>query len=279
MQFSFEIFPPRTPSARAALRSEMVRMAALGPEFVSITCGAGGDGNTQNAEIVADARAAGFAVVPHLTCAGADRRSVLDAAQGHLTQGVAGILALRGDGVGHPEGFEDVLSLIRAIGTPTDAKIYCAAYPDPHPESRGAETDLDWLARKAEAGAKEAITQYAFDADTILRFRDAASVATPGLTIRPGILPVRDVAALLRFSARCGARVPPFVLAALRHHPAGSDDFLSASADLTARLIEDLRAGGIPAVHLYALNDAALTERIAERTVLTSTRDRGILAA
>lgn len=262
MRFSFEMFPPRTPAGRAALSALMPRFAALSPEFVSVTCGAGGDGSTEGAGVIDGVMSAGMRVVPHLTCSGASRAQAAFLVSAYEQMGVHAILALRGDAGAHEEGFADSVELAAHISSCASRSVFCAGYPEPHPDSRGAASDLDWIRRKADAGAREIITQYCFDAGTVLRYRDEVSRVAPEMRVRPGVLPVRDVEAARRFSARCGASVPETLFEELARCEPGSHDLLDLSAERCRELLATLSAGGVDAVHVYALNDPRIPERI-----------------
>ena len=275
MRYSLESFPPKTTDGREALRRTLSGRAFQGAEFVSVTCGAGGDGSRDTELVVNDVIVHGLAVMPHITCAENkdDTTSRLTACPSF------GVLCLRGDAPNHAEGFASVLDLLSAVRNKTSKQAVCAGYPEPHPDSFGVDQDLIWMRKKQDAGATAVITQYAFDVESILTYRDALHKTAPGLAIRPGILPVRDLAGLLRFSARCGARVPPEVVNRLSRHAAGSESFHEESLAITAELLDRLKSEGVLNVHIYALNDDSILSDLLIRGHLTASSNRAMLAA
>lgn len=282
MKYSIEIFPPRGQKHRESLHHLLGSAPFLGAIDISVTCGAGGDGSTEGGEIITDACAAGHAVIAHVVC-GRSATETDTVMRAHVDAGVSGLLCLRGDAPAHPEGYGDVTALLRAAGV-HGLPTLCAGYPDPHPQSLGARADMEWIRKKADAGAREIITQFCFDADTILRFRDAVHASAPQIRVRPGLLPVKDLHGLLRFAARCGAPVPAGVQECLTGLDPQSGAFRTTSTRISTDILLRLREGGIDHVHVYALNSAALLSPLIATGVLapkplTSSRLSSIYAA
>jgi methylenetetrahydrofolate reductase (NADPH) len=268
---SFEVFPPRTVDAAFKLWDTAQALAPLAPRFFSVTYGAGGSTRdlTQDSAAVLH-RTSGLPVAAHLTCVGASRAETLDVAEGFAQSGITDIVALRGDpedGASefspHSDGFRDSCELISALADTGKFNIRVGAYPDPHPASDTMQENVDWLKRKFEAGADEAITQFFFEADTFLRFRDACAKAGIDKMITPGILPVVNWKSAKKFAARCGTVVPAWVDqafdAALRDGDARHD--LLATAMCT-ELCSDLMVEGVETLHFYTLNRAELTRDV-----------------
>lgn len=275
MHYSLEIFPPKKPSAQTSLDACLASESFRGAQFISVTCGAGGDGNRDTKTLVEDVLGRGMRAVPHITCA-EPRNTILS----RLTESGAGsALCLRGDATPDPDGFKTVLDLIEAVRVSGDKSIFCAGYPEPHPDSLGRDADLDWMRQKRDAGADAVITQYAFDADLILRYRDELDAAAPGLKFRPGILPVRDLTGLLKFSERCGASVPDRLVHDLSSYAPLSDDFFKASTDQVSRLLEALGKEGVESVHVYVLNEDRILSDLLQTDVLTTSGESLRLAA
>lgn len=267
---SFEVFPPRSVMAAFQLQDALRALAPLGPEYVSVTYGAGGSTRGLTRETLrAVRRAAGLPVAAHLTCVGATREETLAAAEGFFEEGARDIVALRGDApegerfAPHPEGFRDASELVAALAATGRHRIHVGAYPDPHPDAAHEGADVAWLKRKVEAGAQAAITQFFFEADTYFRFRDACAAAGVHVPIAAGVLPVARWAQVARFAATCGARVPPWVAEAFERAGPSGEAALGAdlATDLCARLVE----GGAPSIHFYALNRAEPTLAVCRR--------------
>ncbi len=268
-QVSFEFFPPRTPEMEASLWRAVRRLEGLAPRFVSVTYGAGGSTRARTHATVTRLRAeTGLTPAAHLTCVGASRDEVDAVARTYAAAGIHHIVALRGDVEGggpfvpHPEGYRNAAELVAGLRRIADFEISVAAHPEGHPDSTSLEADIDNLARKVEAGATRAITQYFFDPAIFLRFRDR--VATRGLNIPlvPGVLPVTNLKTLLKFSALCGATVPDW----LPQRFAGLDDDPEirplVATSIAVELCRALEREGVDEFHFYTLNRADLTTAI-----------------
>jgi len=268
---SFEVFPPRTVDAAFKLWDAAQALAPLAPRFFSVTYGAGGSTRdlTQDAAHVLR-RTSGLPVAAHLTCVGASRAETLDVAAGFAKAGITDIVALRGDPengaerfTAHPDGFRDSCELIEALAETGKFNIRVGAYPDPHPESTALQENVDWLKRKFEAGAEEAITQFFFEADTFLRFRDACAKAGIDQMVTPGILPVVNWTSAKKFATRCGAFIPDWVdqaFSAAQRDGENRHDLLSTA--ICTELCSDLMDEGVETLHFYTLNRADLTRDV-----------------
>jgi methylenetetrahydrofolate reductase (NADPH) len=267
---SFEFFPPRDAAMEARLWETVRKLAPLDPDFVSVTYGADGSTRERTHEIVTRIhRDTGLVSAPHLTCVGASRDEVLDIARAYHDTGIRHIVALRGDpprgAAGyrpHPDGFPYAADLVAGLKTVADFEISVAAYPEVHPEATSAAADLENLKRKVDAGASRAITQFFFEADTFLRFRDKAVAAGIDVPIVPGILPITRFPQMLKFAGACGAKVPAW----LQERFVGLDDDADTRAMIAASvaidLVETLRRHGVSDFHFYTLNRAELVYAI-----------------
>ena len=263
---SFEFFPPHTPEGSARLWRSVERLAPLAPRFVSVTYGAGGTTRERTrAAIQTITDRARLNVAGHLTCVGASRDETLEVARGYARLGVRRIVALRGDPpkgeghfVPHPEGFRSSVELIAALRETGPFEIAVGAYPEKHPEAGVLQDDIDHLKRKIEAGASMAITQFFFENEDFLRFRDAAVGAGIAAPIVPGILPVENFTKMTNFAARCQARVPDW-MHALYHGKSEPDLAYALSVELAVRQTRELIAEGVDHLHFYTLNNPDLS--------------------
>ena len=267
---SFEFFPPTSDKVAEQLWSAILRLAPLGPNFVSVTYGAGGTTRERTFDTV-ERIMHNTALTPaaHLTCVSDSRGRVDDAARRYWDAGVRHVVALRGDPPQGAEKFEPATDgyayasdLVAGLKRVADFEISVAAYPEVHPEAANAEADLDNLKRKLDAGARRAITQFFFDVDLLLRFRDRVRAAGIDVPIFAGILPVTNYARLVNFSARCGASLPDW-LAHLFHGLDEDPDTRRLIAGWIA--IEQCRrltTHGVRDIHFYTLNRAELTRAI-----------------
>jgi len=265
---SFEFFPPRNLDQSFKLWETANALVPLGPDFVSVTYGAGGTTRQLTHEAVtALASNYGLNVAAHLTCVDASREETMRIVDDYAAAGVREIVALRGDppqGADrfrpHPEGFADSVELIEAIAARGGFTIRCGAYPEPHPESPGTAADVAWLKRKVDAGASSAITQFFFDADVYFRFRDACDKAGVTAPIVPGILPIQSWSGARKFAARCGASVPQWADEAFAK--AGPEGERRLAIDMAVNLCRRLTAGGVDRLHFYTVNRPEMTAAV-----------------
>ncbi len=264
---SFEFFPPNSEKMEAMLWESIQRLAVLKPRFVSVTYGA--DGSTRERTHAAVERIVSetdLTAAPHLTCVGATRDEIDEIARDYWDMGVRHLVALRGDapkGSGAyrptPGGYAYAADLVAGLARIADFDISVAAYPEVHPEAPSARFDLDNLKRKLDAGASRAITQFFFDVDCFLRFRDRCTAAGIESSIVPGILPITRFPQLERFAAMCGASIPDW----LRERFAGLDDDEPTrqmiAASVAIEQVQALQKEGIEEFHFYTLNRSELT--------------------
>ena len=270
ISLSFEFFPPKDDAAEGQMWRAYEQLAAISPEFVSMTYGAGG--STRARSLAAVRRMVGEGTVPvaaHLTCVGASRDEVDQVALDFWDAGIRHIVALRGDGgkpgepfVAHPDGYGDAAQLVAGLSALKPFEISVAAYPEVHPDAADEYSDLDHLKRKLDAGASRAITQFFFAPDTFLRFRDKAAAAGIDAPIVPGVLPISNFGQASRFAAACGASIPGWMEAlfeGLDKRPAARQFVaMAVTAELTRRLYDE----GVREFHFYTLNRAELTEAV-----------------
>lgn len=268
-RISFEFFPPKTPAASMALWRAVERLAPLGPDFVSVTYGAGGTTRDRTlAAILAIRDRANLDVAGHLTCVGASKHEVMKVARAYAKLGCRRIVALRGDaprdtGVweAHPDGFSGSVELIQALADMNRFQIWVAAYPEKHPEAADTAADIEHLKRKIDAGATGAITQFFFDNEAFYRFRDAAAAAGIDAPIVPGILPIENFDRMKGFAERCGTHIPPWMRKAFGNATNEEDhDLLSVA--ICAEQCDDLIENGAGQLHLYTMNKPDLPYQV-----------------
>jgi methylenetetrahydrofolate reductase (NADPH) len=270
---SFEFYPPQSPAAAEALAARAATLDATGPDFVSVTYGAGGGDVTRRAasfeamEILGGATEA--ARLAHLTLAGHQRSELVYAIAQFVAAGAEGFMALRGDPPGGPrapwpDGGEltYALDLVELLSEQTNLPIGVAAFPYGHPTAASLEHDAAVLARKQAAGASFAVSQVVFDPAAYFRLRERAIRAGATLPIVPGIMPVTAGSKEDKLVAFSGAPLP----AALSARLAAAPDPAAREAHGTEWAVETVRAliaGGAPGVHLYTLNSTQAAEAVA----------------
>ena len=266
---SFEFFPPKSLEGSFRLWDTVRVLAPLAPRFVSVTYGAGGTTRALTHEAVTTiGREFGLGVAAHLTCVDASRDETLAIVRSYAEAGVRDIVALRGDApkgaarfTPHPEGFADSVELVAALKAEGGFTVRVGAYPEPHPDAPDAGADVRWLKRKFEAGADAAITQFFFEAETFLRFRDACAASGIDRPVVPGILPIENWGGARRFAARCGAHVPGWMDDAFEKAERDGRSDLLATAICT-ELCDRLLSEGVDDLHFYTLNRPQLTRDV-----------------
>lgn len=281
-RISFEFFPPKTLDASFRLWETVRMLAPLEPGFCSVTYGAGGTTRQLTHEAVTTiGRNFGLNVAAHLTCVDATRAETLEIANTYADAGVTEIVALRGDapkGVDrftpHPEGFADSVELVKALAATGRFHIRVGAYPEPHPEAGHPGADVEWLKRKIDAGAGSAITQFFFEPDTFLRFRDACAKAGITAPILPGILPIENFEGVRRFALRCGQTVPDWLSARFEATEKDRHEALAIRLcyELCTRLVDE----GVEDLHFYTLNRPHLSRDVCLALGLRSTNERDV---
>jgi len=272
--FSIEFYPPKTVEGVEKLRTVRVKLAALQPQYFSVTFGAGGSTQQGTLDTVLEIRREGHEAAPHISCMGNSRENLRALLEQYKAHGIRRLVALRGD---LPSGYGAVSlaanqfryanELIEFIRHETSDwfHIEVAAYPEIHPQARSPQDDMQNFARKVNAGADSAITQYFYNADAYFRFVDDARSAGVDVPIVAGIMPITNYSQLMRFSDMCGAEIPRWIRLKLASFGDDSASIKAFGLDVVTALCDRLLAGGAPGLHFYTLNQAAATIEICSR--------------
>jgi methylenetetrahydrofolate reductase (NADPH) len=270
-RISFEFSPPKTPEMEDRLWEVVKRLEPLAPRFVSVTYGAGGSTRERTHHTVRRIREeTALEPAAHLTCVAATRAEIDAVAHAYWDAGIRHIVALRGDppgGLGerytpHPGGYAFAADLVAGLKRVADFEISVAAYPETHPEASSAGHDLDNLKAKLDAGANRAITQFFFDVDLFLRFRDRAAAAGIAVPIVPGIMPVTNFTRLKLMATACAASIPGWMAGHFDGLDDDPDTRRLVAASISAEQCRRLQANGVNEFHFYTLNRADLTMAI-----------------
>jgi methylenetetrahydrofolate reductase (NADPH) len=270
LPISIEFFPPKTPEGVERLRLVRQHLYVLKPEFCSVTFGAGGSTQEGTFSTVSDILSEGVPAASHISCIGATKATVRDQLATLKSMGVSRLVALRGDlpsGYGAGGEFQyarDLVEFIRAE-TGDDFFIEVAAYPEVHPQAKSPESDLKAYVEKIKAGANSAITQYFFNSDAYFRFVEEADAQGVTAPVVPGIMPITSSTQLMRFSDACGAEIPRWIRLRLQGFGDDTASIKAFGLDVVTDLCEQLRAGGVPALHFYSMNQSSSTLEICKR--------------
>ncbi|MDR5868421.1 methylenetetrahydrofolate reductase [NAD(P)H] [Halomonas koreensis] len=264
---SFEFFPPNTEAGRDKLMRTRDALAERRPRFFSVTYGAGGSTQHRTLNTVRSVRESGFTTAPHLSCIGSEKAALRDLLTQYREEGIDSLVALRGDlpsgmgGIGELRYANELVEFIREE-TGDHFEIAVAAYPESHPQAPSFEHDLTNFARKMQAGADLAITQYFFTADAYFHFVERARALGVEAPIVPGIMPITNYAKLARFSDACGAEIPRWIRKQLEAYGDDSQAIADFGEEVISRLCQRLLDGGAPGLHFYTLNQAEPTLKV-----------------
>ncbi|MCS6210797.1 methylenetetrahydrofolate reductase [Shewanella baltica] len=261
---SFEFFPPSTPEMEQILWNSIRRLEPLNPKFVSVTYGANsGVRDRTHSVIERIQQETDLVAAPHLTLVDASDEELLELAKHYWKSGIRDIVALRGDlPAGSPKPTRFAVDLVRLLRSVADFDISVAAYPEVHPDASNAQADLINLKRKIDAGASRAITQFFFDVESYLRFRDRCVAAGIDVEIVPGILPVTNFTQLKRFAGMTNVSLPGWLHKQFDglENDAGTRQLVGANVAID--MVKVLSREGVKDFHFYTLNRAELTYAI-----------------
>lgn len=274
LEISFEFFPPKTEAMATTLWESVNELAPLRPRFVSVTYGAGGSTRERtHATVRRIAAETGLSVAAHLTCVGASRDEIDSIARGYWEDGIRHIVALRGDPPPatdggkprfspRPDGYNDAAELVAGLRRIAPFELSVGAYPEVHPEAASAAADLGHLKRKLDAGANRAITQFFFEPEHFLRFRDRAAAAGISAELVPGILPIGNFAATRRMAEMTGTDVPAWLCDLFDGLDARPEARQLVAATVAAEQVRRLVEEDVRKFHFYTLNRAGLSHAI-----------------
>jgi methylenetetrahydrofolate reductase (NADPH) len=266
---SFEFFPTKTDEGSNKLAIVRDKLGKCNPDYFSVTYGAGGttqDGTLNTALAI---QKAGFNVAPHLSCIGSSREHLREILTTYKSHNINRIVSLRGD---LPSGTHDLgelhyaNQLVEFIRQETGDyfHIEVAAYPEFHPQAINSKSDFQHFEAKMKAGANSAITQYFFNSDAYLYFRDDCLKAGINQPIIPGIMPIVNFTRLSNFSSMCGAEIPAWMRKRFEAYGEDSDAIKSYGLEIISNLCQQLIGEGVPGIHFYTLNQAETTLKIIE---------------
>ena len=261
---SFEFFPPRTSEMEQTLWNSIDRLSSLKPKFVSVTYGANSGERDRTHSIIKGIKdRTGLEAAPHLTCIDATPAELRIIALDYWNNGIRHIVALRGDlppGSGKPEMYaSDLVTLLKEVA---DFDISVAAYPEVHPEAKSAQADLLNLRRKVDAGANRAITQFFFDVESYLRFRDRCVSAGIDVEIIPGILPVSNFKQAKKFADMTNVRIPAWMAQMFDGLDDDAETRKLVGANIAMDMVKILSREGVKDFHFYTLNRAEMSYAI-----------------
>ncbi|MEK9794692.1 MAG: methylenetetrahydrofolate reductase [Hyphomicrobiales bacterium] len=282
INFSYEVFPPQEISNNVKL-VEKINALIHKPSFISVTYGAGGSNRDKTMDLVRRIHQdTDIDVAAHLTCVDASISDTMSLVEYYLKIGVNKILALRGDSpnniskkyTAHPEGFQKTGELIKAIKKLSDIQVYCAGYPETHPDSENLKADIENLKDKVNSGSNDIITQYFFDNNLFYTFSELLDRSKIGANLIPGIIPITNFQKIREFSIKCGASIPKKFEGIFNHHfnNLNNEQQLDIILSIIADQARDLIENGINNLHIYSLNQISLMDQIISKLNIDSVK-------
>lgn len=267
---SCEFFPPRTGDGISGVLSAIERVRPFCPDFVSVTYGAGGSTRAFTEQITAQIKEqAELEVMAHLTCVGQTKEEIHDVLERLDQAGIENVIALRGDPprgesdfVPVEGGFQYAAELIEHIRSNFQFGLAAACYPEGHTESTDLKTDLDYTKQKVSNGADFLVTQLFYDNKDFFDFMDRARQADIDVPIIPGMLPILNTAQVRRFTALCGAKIPPELDRQLDRFADDDEAVRELGVEHATKQAEELWASGVPGIHFYVLNRSYSVSKI-----------------
>ena len=265
--YSCEFFPPKTEKGAENLHKTLGELAALKPNYFSVTFGAGGSTQEGTFDTVKMIREQGYDSAPHLSCIGSTQDSIRTILNKYIDIGVKRIVALRGDmpsGMREAGEFRYANELVEFIRSETGDHFHIevAAYPEVHPQAPNGQKDLENFVRKVNAGANGAITQYFYNADAYFRFVEDCQALGVDIPIIPGIMPITNYSQLARFSDMCGAEIPRWIRKKLEAFGDDREAIVDFGEDVVTQLCHTLLEGGAPGLHFYTMNKTDATQTL-----------------
>ena len=266
--FSLEVFPPKKTSSVDVIYKTLEELGDIHPDFISVTFGAGGSGNSRYAlDIASKISENGIIPMLHLPCINFTKEEIDSALDEAKSRGIENILALRGDinpDITPVKQFSHASDLIPYIKTRGDFDVAGACYPEGHPDSETLDEDIENLRKKVDSGADHLITQLFFDNEYFYNFRDKAVKAGINVPIEAGIMPVVNKNQIERMVTTCGASLPHKFVKIMQKYGQNPEAMRDAGIAYAINQIVDLAASDVDGIHLYSMNNASVARKISE---------------
>ncbi|WP_022926841.1 methylenetetrahydrofolate reductase [NAD(P)H] [Patulibacter americanus] len=268
--FSFEFFPPKTDESEVLLHEALETLREMQPSFVSVTYGAGGSSRDRTINVVRNLRVEhGLEAMAHLTCVGATKDEIRTVLSQMRDAGIDNVLALRGDPPGGeekfsptPGGFGSSPELTALIAEEFPFAVGGAAYPEPHPDARHDDDDVQTAKAKVEAGAKFLITQIFYDNADYFSFVNRLRDEGIDVPVIPGLMPITSIGQSRGFLKKIGARIPEGYRRELDAREDDPDAIKSLGISYATLQAAELLAQGAPGIHFITMNRSPATRAI-----------------
>ncbi len=267
---SFEVFPPKKDDEFENCYKVLDQLATLGPDFISVTYGAGGSRSKKTVEITSYIQnTLKLDAMAHMTCVGSTEADILSVTKDLEAAGVEHVLALRGD---KPRDMSDeqfeqrvfphATDLIRFLNENTKLNVSASCYPEKHPEAISMDSDIAFMKMKQDMGAKMFISQLFFDNADMYRFMERCDKAGITVPVVAGIMPITSAKQIGSTVTLAGSSVPKELADICAKYGEDADAMRSAGIEYAVKQINDLRRAGVGHIHIYCMNKAKMTTEI-----------------
>ncbi|NDE64917.1 MAG: methylenetetrahydrofolate reductase [NAD(P)H] [Proteobacteria bacterium] len=275
LNISFEFFPAKDDVGHENLWKSLKKLEQFSPKFFSVTFGAGGGERDKSDFLVKKIHnKSNTPVAGHLTCVDMSKEEINSIALDWLRNGINKIVALRGDVrkknskyIPHKNGYANAADMVNGLKKLGNFQIAVAGYPEKHPDSENEIKDLENLKNKADQGADKIITQFFFNYEKFLKFRDAAINAGVKIPIIPGILPVDNFEKIKNFSKKCGTSIPTWIEEEFAGLENDNEIQKIVGASIACDLVKKLQVEGVNEFHFYTLNKYELSYAVCKRLI------------
>ncbi|MEY3907444.1 MAG: 5,10-methylenetetrahydrofolate reductase [Pseudomonadota bacterium] len=275
LNISFEFFPAKDDVGHENLWKSLKKLEQFSPKFFSVTFGAGGGERDKSDFLVKKIHnKSNTPVAGHLTCVDMSKEEINSIALDWLRNGINKIVALRGDVrkknskyIPHKNGYANAADMVNGLKKLGNFQIAVAGYPEKHPDSENEIKDLENLKNKADQGADKIITQFFFNYEKFLKFRDAAINAGIKIPIIPGILPVDNFEKIKNFSKKCGTSIPTWIEEEFAGLENDNEIQKIVGASIACDLVKKLQVEGVNEFHFYTLNKYELSYAVCKRLI------------
>ena len=269
---SFEVFPPKKDDDFENCYKVLDDLATLGPDFISVTYGAGGSRSKKTVEIASYIQnTLKIDALAHMTCVGSTKSEILGVAEELEAAGVHHVLALRGD---KPRDMSDeqfekrifphATDLIQFLNKNTELNVSASCYPEKHPEALSLDSDIAFMKMKQDMGAKMFISQLFFDNTDMYRFVERCDKAGITVPVVAGIMPITSAKQIGTTVSLSGSSVPKRLADICAKYAESPDDMRKAGIEFAVDQINDLRHSGLGHIHIYCMNKPKTTREICE---------------
>lgn len=266
---SLEVFPPKNDLDITAAIPVLDELSKLNPDFISVTCGAGGTIQSDNTVALCAHIKAQYGIEPvaHLTCLTLTKQQVQERLKLLDENRIENVLALRGDRPikGMPVNSEYTFAkeLIQDISS-KDFCVLGACYPETHMDCDSMQNEIAYTRQKVEAGAQALVSQLSFSSEIFLKYLSELRNAGVTAPVLAGVMPILSKEQVERMIYMCGVSLPGQIVRILVKYQDNNEDIEKAGIEYAYNQIQTLKAEGVDGIHIYTMNKPHIAKALFE---------------